>query len=164
MEFEESEGEEEMEEEEEPQEIDEFLEKEKEEEEMDEEETSEGGPASSPEWSETEVQESPEIAEVSDEEDEDGEGSLEDLFQSSSESVDTTSVLKVTNWFKVSLNIYSRLVYPNGYATCAWSLLTNRLRTVSFFIYCFLFFFFILHNINWGPHAKNFRDQKTDYS
>ena len=97
MEFEESEGEEETEEEEEPQEIDELLEKEKEE--LEEEKTSEEGPASSPEWSETDTQESPaEITEASDEEDEEGEGSLEDLFRSSSESEGATSVLKVTNW------------------------------------------------------------------
>lgn len=118
MDLEEIEGEEEIEEEEEeeePEEIDEFSEEE-EEEDIDEEETSEESPASSPEWSVTEVQESPEtIVEVSDEEedeDEDEGGSFEDIeFQSSSESESPTSVMKVTNWFKLSPNIYSRSVY-----------------------------------------------------
>ena len=169
MELDEIEGEEDMEEEEEPQETDEFLGKEEEEEEeeleeeeMDEEVTSEESSASSPEWSETEAKESPEIAVVSDEEDEDG-GSFEDIeFRSSSESEGTTSVLKVTKWSKFSPIIYSRSVYPNGYAKCAWSLINNNtLRAVSFFIYCSFFSFSLFCIILTEVRSRRISGTKT---
>ena len=163
MKLEEIEGEKEMEEDEDkgPEEIDEFLQEEKEEKEeleeeleqkeeeveeeveeeegeMDEEETSEESPSISPESSVPEKQESPDtMVEISDEEEDEDEY---EVFQSSSECESTTSVMKVTKWFKLSSkcaamvcslsnNISYHAVYPSLMLTYA-----ENSRSPGFFL------------------------------